>query len=275
MATNPQPTDAPATDQPAAEQPQAQPDPTQEAFARELEQARIAAYNAQVFAAQQQEEAQRLRAEAMTRRGAPEPMADLSEVTEKLITDPKGAAANLREFVVTEAGKIAEQRAGQIAQQAAQQMFYQQQQQRTQAAIEQAMAGLPELSDPKNRPKFDGAAAMAMGEFRERGIQANPEMVMRRATELYRSQFSGPRSQQAPAFVEGGSRPDLGGNPAQKPLERNELEKRYKLQAGTVVEADEKALTRDYVKRTNEERLKHGITPTLLGALMQVGLDNE
>lgn len=274
MPTNPQPTETPTPEQPA-EQQTAAPDPAQEALARELEQARIQAYNAQLFAQQQQEEAQRLRAEAMIRRGAPEPMADLSEVTEKLITDPKGAASNLREFVMNEAGKIAEQKAAQIAQQAAQQMFYEQQKQRTQAAIEQAMAGIPELSDPKNRPKFDGAAAMAMGEFRERGMQATPEMVMRRATELYRSQFSGQRSQQPPAFVEGGSRPDLGGNPGQKPLEKNELEKRYKLQAGTVVEADEKALTREYVKRTNEERLKHGITPTLLGALMQVGLDNE
>lgn len=274
MATNPQPTDTAAPEQPA-EQQQPQVDPAQEALARELEQARIAAYNAQVFAAQQQEEAQRLRAEAMTRRGAPEPMADLTEVTEKLITDPKGAAANLREFVVNEAGKIADQRAGQIAAQAAQQMFYRQQEQRMQSAIEQTIGGIPELSDPKNRPKFDGATAMAMGEFRERGMQATPEAVMRRAAELYRSQFSGQRSQQAPAFVEGGSRPDLGGNPAQKPLERNELEKRYKLQAGSVIDVDEKQITRDYVKRTNEERLKHGITPTLLGALMQVGLDNE
>lgn len=199
------------------------------------------------------------------------PVEDPSQsIFESAITDPQKAAAGFRDYVSRAASDMTQRALAEERQRTAAMM----EQQRAAMAIENALSQHRNLTDtPEKMREFIGEVAKVKAMHDAAGMGRLPESVyLNKAAEALRARVSRPAGQApaaAPAFVEGGSAGSLAGNPAipqNKPLEKNPLEKKYGMPAGTIrdmPDPDEMLVElKSFIDSENADREKHQVMPS-------------
>lgn len=212
---------------------------------------------------QMQQENERLRANMYMQRPEPQRQQgpDLNNVVSNFITDPQAAAQGLQSHIQSEAQRAAREAAAAAAAQTEARMRYEMENQRNANLIANAQARYPEF---QNTPVMVGAVAQAVAEAQAKGLQLPNDQIIERAARIVRRGAPGP----AAPYVEGsGSGAPVGSpsNMPQQPLEPNMLEELYGAEPGEIVPLNNVNMvefTARSVKADNDDRIKHGITPS-------------
>jgi hypothetical protein len=218
-----------------------------------IEAERNARLNAEQAYAKANYYAQSAAAELSRSQAAPPPLGSLSEA---ILSDPAKADAEMQRRI----NEQVNQRMAMESQNLRAGLAAETMNQRTSNALASVQARYPELSDPVNSARFAGALTQAKFEADGQRVILTPEQLAERAAKIFRS--INPPSAAAPAFVEGGARPNTAQMPAdgQRRAEPTFLDAIYNAKPGDIVmEQDLKGFTKEFTRVQNAWRNKNGI----------------
>jgi hypothetical protein len=146
-------------------------------------------------------------------------------------------------------------------------------------AFQTTMSMRPDLQDPRASGNFAAAMTKAKFEADSRGVNLTAGQLMTEAVRQYDAIFKPPVAPKVP-YVEGQSRPDMGGTPQgqQAAPQRSDLERIYKMKAGLIQppptsvdgELDWGIATDKYIGDKNKKWLNKGVNTQMNEVLVSV-----